>query len=186
MEAIILKDGKSNVLMVVAVQSEMVSWIRKALDYFTPERKKFIRSHNNHQVNKTINISVKDGFITLHRTCATANSKEGCHLTKRSSSDFSEECTCSAEMCNDKSIRTQGHNHIDCYHCSSTIQPWCSNPVKETWSGGLLDHLVGLYKLEKANIVKPCNSKRCVTEFTGKLLIHKINHIINDIFNLIF
>ena len=70
-----------------------------------------------------------------------------------------EECTCSTDLCNDKSISATfpSHvDHIDCWHCSSTIQPWCSG-VNLT------------YHVNDPGVRKSCHSATCLTSITGTI-----------------
>ena len=71
----------------------------------------------------------------------------------------SEDCTCDTEFCNNKIAANTFHSHdehIDCWHCSSTVEDWCS--------GKNLD-----VHINEAGVRRACHSGRCKTEITGNL-----------------
>ena len=118
-------------------------------------------------INKLIQTLEIDGDITMERTCAKESSnpiaqpssKDGCTLLETGRVNHIEECTCSGNLCNDKSLLDTFPNHIDhidCYHCSSASQSWCKE-----------DNLDGPY-------VKSCHSARCETLLEGIVLLNSI------------
>ena len=111
-----------------------------------------------------IKIIDKAGGIAISRTCAPDFKKDGCHLSDnyKKDSEVNEDCTCKTDLCNDKPIRDIFPDHPDnviCWHCSSTIQPWCAE-------SNLNSHI------KDPGVLKSCHSARCVTEITGILSIY--------------
>ena len=111
----------------------------------------------------------------MERTCAKESSKDGCHLTETGSVNHNEECTCSGNLCNDKSLRDTFPTHIehiDCWHCSSATQSWC----KEL-------NFASHQTIFPGAQLKSCHSARCETVLEGIELLeilkdHKYNTLI--------
>ena len=89
---------------------------------------------------------------------------------------ISEECTCGSDFCNDKTMRETFSSHvepIDCWHCASSIQPWCSE-------NDLITHI------NDPGVRKLCPSARCKTEITGgnKKIIFRLLQKNNNLYSM--
>ena len=100
----------------------------------------------------------------MERTCAKESSKDGCTLTETGRVNHIEECTCSGNLCNDKSLSDTFPNHIDhidCMHCASTTQSWCKEDNFDSHQ-------------KDVGALKSCHSARCETVLEGIVLINTI------------
>ena len=108
----------------------------------------------------------------MERTCAKESSnplaqpssKDGCTLLETGRVNHIEECTCSGNLCNDKSLRETFPNHvdhIDCWHCSSASQSWCKE-----------DNFASHQK--DVGALRSCHSARCETLLEGIVLLNSI------------
>ena len=99
------------------------------------------------------------GIINVVRTCGQESQKlQECIKQEESNGGISEQCTCGSDFCNDKTMRETFSSHvepIDCWHCASSIQPWCSSGSE------LITHI------NDPGVRKSCPSARCKTEITG-------------------
>ena len=112
------------------------------------------------------------GIINVVRTCGQESQKrEECIKQEELNGGISEECTCGSDFCNDKTMRETFSSHvepIDCWHCASSIQPWCSG-------SDLITHI------NDPGVRKLCPSARCKTEITGgnkKIIFRLLQKII--------
>ena len=100
-----------------------------------------------------------NGAINVVRYCGYDTHSDGCQLQKISNyGDEIETCICKTNLCNDKSMVDTFPSYvapINCWHCSSTIQPWCEEK-------NLNSHI------NDVSVKKNCPSGTCMTEITGK------------------